>query len=108
MVAPAHARFCLPAVLSTRSVCFLSAVVSAAFGNVHFASDNRLDVALAGFIKEICCGEKISVVRNGHRGHLLPRRFIKQLGSFARPVEQTEIRMNVEMNKLRLTHGSRF
>ena len=108
MVAPAHARFCLAAVLTARSVCFLAAVVAAPFGHVNFASNNWLDVAFAGFIKEISGGEKISVVRNGYRRHLLPRRFVEQLGRFARPVEQTEIRMNVKMNKLRLTHGSRF
>ena len=108
MVAPAHAWFCLAAISSARRAGFLSAVVAAAFGHIDFASDNGLDVALARFIKEICRGEKVSVVRNGYGGHLLPRRFVEQFGRFARPVEKTEIRMNVKMNKLRLTHGTRL
>ena len=108
MIASAHARFGLAAIVTASPVCFLSAVVAATFGHVNFAPNNRLDIALAGFIEEISRGEKISVIRNGYRRHLLPRRFVKQLGRFARPVEQTKIRMNVKMNKLRLTHGSRF
>jgi hypothetical protein len=48
------------------------------------------------------------VVCDGHGWHFLPRSLIEQLGRFACSVEQAEIRVNVKMNKLRLTHGSRF
>jgi hypothetical protein len=48
------------------------------------------------------------MIRDGYSRHLLARRFIQKLGSFASPIEQTEIRMNVKMNELRLAHGTRF
>jgi len=108
MVAPAQARLRFAAVLSARSVCFFAAVVAAALRHIDFAPDDWLDVALAGFVEKIGRGKEVPVVRNGHGGHFLPRSFIEQLGRFACPVEQTEICMNVKMNKLRLTHGSRF
>ncbi len=108
MVAPAHAWLCFTAVLSVRSVCFFTAVVAAALGHIHFATDDWLDVSLAGLVEEIGGGEKITVIRYGHGGHFLPRSLIEQLRRLASPVEQTEIRVNVKMNKLRLTHGSRF
>jgi len=48
------------------------------------------------------------VVRDGHGRHFLPRRFIKKLRGFASTVEQAVIGMNVKMNELRLTHGTRL
>ena len=108
MVAPAHPRLCFAAVLSACSVCFFAAFVAAALGHIDFATDDWLDVTLAGFVEKIGGGKEVPMVRNGHGGHFLPRSFIEQLGRFACPVEQTEIRMNVKMNKLRVTHGSRF
>ncbi len=80
----------------------------AAFGDIDFATDDGLDVALAGFVEEIRGGEEISVVGDGHGGHLLAGRFIQKLGGLASPVEQAVIRMNVKMNELRLAHGTRF
>jgi hypothetical protein len=59
------------------SVRFYTAVVAAAFGHINFASDDGLDVALAGFVEEIGGGEKIAVVRYGHGWHFLPRRLIE-------------------------------
>src|SRR5580704_10493521 len=108
MVAPAHAWLCFAAVLPTRSVCFFTAVVAAALRHIDFASDDRFDVPLAGFVEKIGGGKEIPMVRYGHRGHFLPGRFVEQLRRFACSVEQTEIRMNVKMNKLRLAHGPRF
>src|ERR1700688_188570 len=108
MVAPAHARLGFAAVWTARSVCFFAAVVAAALGHIDFAPDDGLDVTLAGFVEKIGRGKEVPVVRNGHSGHFLPRSFIEQLGRFAGPVQQTKICMYVKMNKLRLTHGSRF
>ena len=108
MVAPAHPRLGFAAVLSGRSVCFFTAVVAASLRHIDFATDDRLDVSLAGFVEEIGGSEQISVIRYGNRGHFLSRCLIEQLGGFARPVEQTEICVYVKMNELRLTHGSRF
>src|SRR6516164_7501395 len=82
----------------------LPAVESAALGNVNFTTDDRLYISLAGFVEEIRRREEIPVVGYGHRRHLLPRRFIKQLGSLARPVQQAVVRMNVQVNKLGVAH----
>jgi hypothetical protein len=108
MVAATHPRLYLALVLSIRSICFFSAVVAATFRHIDFAPDDWLNVALAGFIEKVRSGEEITVIRDGYRGHFLPRRLIKQLGRFARPVEQTKICVNVKVDKLRLTHGYRF
>jgi hypothetical protein len=48
------------------------------------------------------------MVSDGHGRHFLAGRFIQELGGFASSIEQAVIRMNVKVNKLRLTHGTRF
>jgi hypothetical protein len=48
------------------------------------------------------------VVGHGHRWHLQARCLVEQFRGFACSVEQAEIRMHVEMDKLRLTHGTQF
>jgi hypothetical protein len=45
------------------------------------------------------------VIRDGHGGHLLARGFVEKFGGFARTIEKAVVRMNVEMNKLRIAHG---
>jgi hypothetical protein len=82
--------------------------MAAAPGNINFAADDGLDIALAGFIKEIGGGKEIAVVGDGHGWHFLPGGLIEKLGGLACPVEQTEIRMNVKMDKLGLAHGVQF
>src|SRR5215472_13450838 len=104
MIGAAHARFHVGLFRPAVAVSFLAAVVAAAFGKVNFAADDGLDVTLAGFIEEIRSSEKIAVVRDEHGGHLLARCLIQQLGSFAGPVEQAVIGVNVQMNELRLPH----
>src|SRR5713101_3409984 len=108
MVGAAHPRIATAAVLPICTVCLFSPVVTAALCNVDFTPDNWFDVALAGFVEEIGCGEKIAVVGDGYGRHLLPRRLVQQLRGFACTVEQAEIGMNVKMHELRLTHGPRF
>ncbi len=85
---------------------FLSAFVAAAFGDVDFAADDGLDVALRSFIEKVRGREQIAVIRDGHGRHLLARGFVEKFGSFARAVQKAEIRMNVEMNKLGIAHGN--
>jgi hypothetical protein len=80
----------------------------AAFGQVDFAANDRLNVALFCFIGEILGREKIAVVRDRYGRHLLARCFVQELGSFASPVKQAEIRVNVKMYELRLAHGTQF
>jgi hypothetical protein len=45
------------------------------------------------------------VVGDGDRGHFLAGRFIEQLAGFARTIEKTEVRVDMQVNKLRLAHG---
>src|SRR5437667_872481 len=108
MIAAAHTRLGVASILAVASVGFLAAFMAAAFGYVNFAANDGLDVALAGFIEKIGSGEKITMVGDGYGGHFLARCFIQKLGGFASPVEQTVIRMNVEMHELRLPHGTPF
>src|SRR5713226_7985915 len=98
MIRAAHPRLGVAAILAVAAVCFIAAVMAAALGEVDFAANDGLDVALAGFIKEIRGSKEIAVVGDSHGGHLLAGRFIQKLGGFASPVEQTVIRMNVKMN----------
>ena len=104
MVAAAHSRFRVALVLPAMAIRFIAAVVPAALGDVDFAAEDRLDVALAGFVEEIGSREKIAVVGDGHGRHLLARRFVEQLGSFAGTVEQAEIGVHVQMYELGLSH----
>ena len=108
MIGAAHTRLGVASILAVASVGFLAAFMAAAFGYVNFAANDGLDVALAGFMEKIGSGEKITMVGDGHGGHFLARCFIQKLGGFASPVEQTVIRMNVEMHELRLPHGTPF
>src|SRR5206468_9487162 len=104
--AAARAGLHFAAVPVPRGRGFFPAVVAAAFGDVDFAADDGLDVTLAGFIEEVCSGEEIAVIGDGHGGHLLARGFVEKLTGFARAVKQAEVRMNVKMNKLGIAHGS--
>ncbi len=106
VVAAARTRLHFTAIAVGHRRGFFAAVVAAAFGDVDFATDDGLDVALAGFIEKVGSGKKIAVVGDGYSRHLLARGFVEELGSFARAVKKTEVRMNVEMNKLRIAHGS--
>jgi hypothetical protein len=106
VVTAAGAGFHFAAIAVGGGCGFFAAVVAAAFGDVDFAADDGLDVALAGFIEKVGGGEKIAVVRDGHRGHLLARGFVEEFAGFARAVEKAEIGVDVEMNKLRIAHGS--
>ncbi len=108
MIRAAHAGFGVAAILAVASIRFLAAVVAAALSYIDFAADDGLDVALASFIKEIGSSKEIAVIGDGYGGHLLAGRFIQELGGLASPVEQTVIGVNVKMNELRLTHGTRF
>ena len=84
---------------------FFAAVVAAALGDVDFATDDGLDVALAGFIEEIGGGEEVAVVGDGHGGHFLARGLVEKLGGFAGSVQEAEIGVDVQMNKLGIAHG---
>jgi hypothetical protein len=69
--------------------------VAASFGQIDFATDDGLYVALAGFIEEIGGGEYVAVIGNSHRGHFLARGFIEEFGGFAGSVEEAEVSVDV-------------
>ncbi len=108
MITAASGGLAIAAFLSVGAVGLFSALMAAASGHIHFATDDGLDVPLGRFIEEIRCGKKIAMIGDGHRRHFLARSFVKQFASFASSIQQAEIGMNVKMNKLRLTHGPRF
>jgi hypothetical protein len=109
IAAASAGRLRLAAILAVAAaIYFLAALVPAAPRNVDFAPDDRFYVALACFVVEVRGGKQIAVVGDGHRRHFLPRRLVKKLRGFASTVEQAVIGMNVKMNELRLTHGTRL
>jgi hypothetical protein len=104
VIAAARAGLEIVAILAGRAG-FLSAVEAAALGDIDFATDDGLDVALAGFVEKIGGSEEVAVVRDGHRGHFLSRSLVEELGSFAGSIEETEIGVHVKMNELGIAHG---
>src|SRR5258708_14924257 len=103
MVRAAHPGFGVAAILAVAPIGFFAAVMAAALGDVHFAADDGLNVALAGFIEEIGGGEEIAMVRDSHRRHFLAGRFIQKLRGFANSLEQAVIPLNTKQKKNLLT-----
>src|SRR6267143_1812170 len=64
VVAAARARLALGALSAVASIRLFAALMTAAARDVHFAADDRLDVALARFIEKISRGEQVAVVGN--------------------------------------------
>ena len=110
MIAAANARFifAVVAIGGADCGCFFAAIVAAALGDINFAADDGLYVALAGFIEEIGSGKKVAVVGDGHSGHFLPRSFVEKFGGFTRTIQQAEVSVNVQMNELGIAHGIRL
>src|SRR5216684_7279473 len=101
MVRTAHSEIDVTAILAVARVCFFAAVMTATLGDVDFAADDGLNVALAGLVEEIRGGKEIAMVGDGNGRHFLTRRFIQKLGGFACSIEQAVIGVNVKMNELR-------
>src|SRR5260370_18418574 len=108
MIRAAHAGFGVAAILAVASIRFLSSVMATALRHVNFAANDGLDVALAGFVKEIGSGKKIAVVGDGYGGHLLAGRFIQKIGGLASPLAPTVIVVDVKMNEMRLGPAARI
>ena len=108
MVATASAGFVftvLDTVCRANQGGFFAALVAAALGEIDFTTDDGLNVPLAGFVEEICGGKEVAVVGDSHGRHFLAGGFVEEFGGFAGAVEKAEIRVDVKMNKLGITHG---
>ena len=68
--------------------------------NVHLATDDRLDAALAGLVVKHDGREQVAVLRYGHRRHLQARGLVQQLPDAARAVQQRVLRVQMEMDEL--------
>jgi hypothetical protein len=78
--------------------------VPAPLGDVNLAANDGFDASGGRFVVEIGCGKKIAVVRHGDRGHAPARCLVQQFGDVASSIEQTEVRVKMQMNELRLAH----
>jgi len=94
VVAAARTRFHFTAIAVGHRRGFFAAVVAAAFGDVDFATDDGLDVALLASLKKLAAAKDCRG-RDGHGGHLLAGGFVEEFARFARAVKKTEVRMNV-------------
>src|SRR5271157_614952 len=106
VIAAAGAGFHFAAFATIGRAGFFTAVVAAALGEVNFAADDGLDVALAGFMEEIGGGKEVAMVGDGHGRHFLARGFVEKFGDIASAVQQAEVCVDVQVNKLRIAHGS--
>ncbi len=87
---------------------FFPAVVPAALGDINFAANDGLNVAFAGFMEKIGGGKQVAVVGDGHGRHFQTRGFVQKLGNLASAVQQAVVRVQVQVNKLRIAHGTRL
>ena len=63
--------------------------------DIHFATDDGLYAVGASLMKEICGGEKISVIGNRYRRHAPARRFGRQFADFASAVQERVVRVQM-------------
>ena len=69
--------------------------------DVHLAADDRLHSLLARSLVEVDRTREGAVVRERDRRHLEPRRLVDERGDPARPVEDRELGVDVEVNERR-------
>jgi len=79
-------------------------VKTACGGNVGFASDDRLDAVSVGCLIEADGAEHVPVIGQGDRRHLVFLRRFEQRIEPDRSVEKTELRMDMQMDKVRVFH----
>jgi hypothetical protein len=81
-----------------RSV-FFGFGVAASWGNVELAADDRLDPMLLSIFIEFNGPTEIAVIGERQRGHLLLHALFHQLFGAAHRIEQTILRMDVQVHK---------
>jgi hypothetical protein len=105
VIAAAGAGLKIIAIVGVHRAGFFAAIVAATLGDINFAADDGLHIALAGFVKEIGGGKEVAVIGDGHRRHFLAGSFVEELGGFTRSIQETVISVYVQVNELRITHG---
>ncbi|OPY93379.1 MAG: hypothetical protein A4E73_00175 [Syntrophaceae bacterium PtaU1.Bin231] len=87
--------------------CPVAGLVKTAPGrDIGFATDDRLDAVPVGRLVETDGPEHVPVIGQGDRRHLVFLRCLEQRIEPDGSVEKTELRMNVQMNKVRVFHDS--
>ncbi len=86
----------------------LAAIVPASLGDIHFAADDGLHASRLGRVIERFRGKQVSVIGDGHRRHLPPRCFIDDLFEVARAIQQTVIRVQMQVNESGSFHAERY
>ena len=72
------------------------------------ATPSKADVEkrVDSLLSQMTIDEKIAMIGDGYGGHFLPGGLVEELRGFARAIEKAVIRVDMQMNKLRIGHGS--
>jgi uncharacterized protein len=85
-----------------------AAIVPASLRDVHFAADDRLHAARLGRVIKRFRREQIPVIGDGHRRHLPARRLVDHFLEVASPVQQTIIRVQMQVNESGSFHAGGY
>ena len=77
-----------------------AAAQAASVGDVHLASEDRLDPACSRLVVERDRGEEVAVLGDCHRGHPERLYLVQHLADAARTVEERELRVQVQVHEL--------
>ena len=80
-------------------------VETAAGRNINLAADNRLDAPVARGLIKINCAAEHAVVGDRERGELQFAGFVHQPIEAAGAIEQRILRVQMQMDKIRVRHG---
>ncbi len=82
-----------------------AAIMPAASRDVDFTADDRLYAPRGGFVIKMLGGKEISVVGDGHGGHMAPRGFANQFTNIAGAVEKAVVCVQMQMDERRCFHS---
>ena len=79
-------------------------IMTAARGNVRFAADDGFDAELDRGLIKFDGTKEIPVVGHAERGHFIFGRFLDQFFDTTGTIEEAVLRVDVEMDKIRMIH----
>ena len=79
-------------------------IMTATRGNVRFTADDRFDAEFDRGLIKFDRTKEISVVGHAERGHFIFGRFLNQLFDTTGTIEEAVLRVDVEMDKIRMIH----